>query len=117
MRDRDAKPQNAANDTRELRPGDTRKLSLPMLLVAVLPLALWLVVGFLVQIEFFHWTVRVALLFLVGVASVICCFKGARILFARKTAGAVLGGVALIILNGLIAICSFGSMIAFWDEH
>ena len=87
------------------------------LFVAFLPLALLLVVGFLVQLSFFHWTVSVSLLFLVGVVSVTCCFKGARILFARKTTAAVFGGIALIIFNGLIAICSFLGMIVFWDEY
>jgi hypothetical protein len=44
-----------------------------------------------------------AMLWFCSIASVVCCFVASFMLFTRKTAGAVAGGILLLALNGFIA--------------
>lgn len=41
------------------------------------------------------------------IASLVCCFLSSRMLFSRRTTGAVVGAIALLLLNGFIAF-AFG---------
>jgi hypothetical protein len=42
-----------------------------------------------------------------SIASLVCCFLSSRMLFSRRTTGAVAGAIALILLNGFVAF-AFG---------
>ena len=43
------------------------------------------------------------ILWAMSVFSLICCFGSAAALFSRKTAGAIVGGLVLLLLNAFIA--------------
>ena len=70
--------------------------------IGLLPSALLLMAG---AFALEHGTARELWAFVCFI-SVICCFIASFMLFARKTAAAVLGGLVLLLLNGFVAFFS-----------
>ena len=104
MRDWDSESKKEENDRGEVHRNSRLKSPLAALLVAFLPLALLTVVECMPSLVSTRGKIRALLLLLVSAISVICCRKGSVMLFARNTTFGSLGGIAFMILNGVVAL-------------
>ena len=86
-------------------PGEPRVLVSPMrsLIIGFTPSALLLAAFGVVSALNLPKADSAVLLWCCSAVSVVCCFVASGMLFSRKTGGAILGGIMLMLLNAFIA--------------